>query len=445
MTIKKWSGFSKRKNSTKQPTGGTSVTAFLKEGTSIENPTFTLSGNNFTIDYVEAFGHYYFVKDIVSVRNNLIEIECVQDVLATYKSAITGSSQYVERANISGVIPRIMDPLNPPTDDIEVKVTDVLNLSWGNQTSLIVGVAGQYGVRYYYFTQAMFDDFMEYLFDDNYLTQFTSQFYGYRDCILSCRKVPYTPVGTSGNIYIGSKVLPDGNGQPMTGTIISETIIHDTATVLINFPSDDHVAGTSYFDFDPYSTMGVYLPYVGVVPVDVDIIGDTRYLTVDMWLDQITADIAYKLSTDGKVIGTFSGNCSAQLPIATQNYNAFGVTGGVLATIGGIASKNIGVAAGGIAAIVKSAQLHSQINGVLSSFIGDSLGRVVQACVVTKVPTDWDPHVNNARCGQPVHKTMALSGLSGYVKCLNASVDSIGFDEDRSAVEEFLNAGLYIE
>ena len=98
MTIKTWSGFSKRKNSTKQPTGGTSVTAFLKEGTSIENPTFTLSGNNFTVDYVEAFGHYYFVKDIVSIRNNLIEIECVQDVLATYKSAIIGSSQYVIRS-----------------------------------------------------------------------------------------------------------------------------------------------------------------------------------------------------------------------------------------------------------------------------------------------------------------------------------------------------------
>ena len=59
MTIKTWAGFTKRKNSTARPSVGyVSRTVTLKEGTSIENPTFLLTGALFSIDYVEALSNY---------------------------------------------------------------------------------------------------------------------------------------------------------------------------------------------------------------------------------------------------------------------------------------------------------------------------------------------------------------------------------------------------
>lgn len=95
MKITVYDSFSKRKNSTLQPTGGTEIDVVLKAPTSIENPVFLLSGNNFNISYVKAFDHYYFVNDLKSVQNGMIELDCTEDVLASYKNDIASLNAYV--------------------------------------------------------------------------------------------------------------------------------------------------------------------------------------------------------------------------------------------------------------------------------------------------------------------------------------------------------------
>lgn len=95
--------FSKRRNSTKQSSGlGDQRTVQLKDGTSIDNPTFIITGNNFNHNYAYWDGRYYFVDNIVSLHNNLTEVSCVIDVLATYKSEILASTQFVCYSSVSG-------------------------------------------------------------------------------------------------------------------------------------------------------------------------------------------------------------------------------------------------------------------------------------------------------------------------------------------------------
>lgn len=440
MTIKTWSNFSKRRNSTKQPAiTGTDVTCTLKEATSIENPTFVLSGNDFTINYVQAFGHYYFVKDIKSERNGVIEVSCSQDRLATYKSAIGSSSQYIERANISGIVAQVPDPFNPPTFPVEIVSTDIINLGWAGNPTLILGVVSANGVNYYSMDEAKLKSILTHVFDPSFIGQFTSQFYGLRDCMISLKKVPYTPAGTTDSVVIGE------HDTQITATKISESIIHDNATVLVGRPSDNHEPGTTYIDTPPYSIGSVYLPYVGVVPVDMGILATQRYLTVDYWLDQVTADIVYKLSCGSDIIGTYSGNCGANLPIASQNYNAVGVASAALAVIGGVAINNPMMAASGALAMDKECSMHTQINGTISSFIGNSVGTMVKACVITRVPVDWNIDLNRARCGIPILKTMTINSISGFIQCKNASVDIAGFEDDKEAIESMMNSGFYYE
>lgn len=440
MNVDFWTAFSKRRNSTKQPpTAGSPFTVTLKETTSVERPTFVINTNNFNVSYAKAFNNYYFVDDVKSIRNDIIEVSCKKDVLATHKTDIVGSSQFVERADISGIVPRVPDSFNPPTDDIEIKSTDIINLGWAGNPTLILGTVSSGGVSYYAMDDARLRLIMGNLFGSNFVQQFTNQFYGLRECLISLKKVPYTPAGTTDTVVIGEYDTQD------SATRVSQSIIHDDATVTVNRPSDDYEPGTSYLDFSPYSVACVYLPYVGVVPLDMEILGDTRSLTVDYWLDQITADIAYKLSTNGKIIGTYSGNCGANLPIASQNYNAAGVAGGLLSAIGGIIADNPALTASGLLGAYKETAIHSQISGVLSSFIGNSVGTMVTAFVITKVPVSWNLELNRSRCGLPIQKTMSLSGLSGYCQCRNASVSISGFDSDRSEIESFMNSGFYIE
>ena len=90
--------FAKRANSTKQPTGlsGTDWSVVLKEKTSYDQPVFLLTSNSQPeFNYLQWRSWYYFVTGISYVRNDLYEVSCDLDVLATYKTAIGATSAFV--------------------------------------------------------------------------------------------------------------------------------------------------------------------------------------------------------------------------------------------------------------------------------------------------------------------------------------------------------------
>lgn len=110
ITIKVWTNFQKRKNSTKQPTGGTDVQCVLKEDTSIENPVFIVNTPMPGYTYVQAFTDYFFVSDIVNLDAHRAEVHCTLDVLATYKNTIMNYTAFVERSE-SNYDEFLIDPL----------------------------------------------------------------------------------------------------------------------------------------------------------------------------------------------------------------------------------------------------------------------------------------------------------------------------------------------
>ena len=118
--VRFYTNFAKRKNSTKLPSGTyDEFGCILKAPSSIIAPTIEISyaplaaegypqtGNptlgdneklaNYTYAYIPNFGRYYFIKDI-RYCNRVWEIDLEVDVLATYKSEITGSTKYVLRS-----------------------------------------------------------------------------------------------------------------------------------------------------------------------------------------------------------------------------------------------------------------------------------------------------------------------------------------------------------
>ena len=76
----------KRKNSTLQ--GGTSAAynVLFKNPTSLDRPTFTLNASDFDYNYAKMDNRYYFVDDITYRNNDIVEVSCELDPLATYKS-----------------------------------------------------------------------------------------------------------------------------------------------------------------------------------------------------------------------------------------------------------------------------------------------------------------------------------------------------------------------
>ena len=121
--------FSKRKNSTKVPAStGTVVTCVLKEETSQLSPAFELDTDPTTFNYVKWGNWYYYISDCTYQTNHKWRIDCVADCLATYRSAIHGTSAFIEYADSYDA--RIYDPrLAKKINATEIKTDGTIDVS----------------------------------------------------------------------------------------------------------------------------------------------------------------------------------------------------------------------------------------------------------------------------------------------------------------------------
>lgn len=99
-TMTFYSNFSKRENSTKQPTGGTQYNIAFKDNFSILGGKVLL---NLGLISAQAFkealfsNYYYFVTDAVTVTNDVTELTLALDYLATYRNNIAAYRGLITR------------------------------------------------------------------------------------------------------------------------------------------------------------------------------------------------------------------------------------------------------------------------------------------------------------------------------------------------------------
>ena len=465
MQIDVYSGFSKKIDSTKQPTGvGTAVNVLLKDMVDDINPVFELNTLDFSINYIKAFGNYYWchVQNIDGHRSNLI---CKKDYLATYKSQIGGYTGLIEYTSSSSKVD-ILDPRNAPRDLLTMSTTG-FTLSGININTVggyIIGVlsnapSGDVGVvDYYTMTSAQMQAFCNELYDQSFLARLIDQFQAVQDSLVSCIWVPLTGIGgTSQAIHIGREVMT------ATGGKISDRLISfSSGLTTLNFSSNSGGAGTSmtYLEKAPYCSGALYLPFVGFVPIDMDVAAFTKSIQIDGYVDILTGDIAYNVKYGAARVSTFNGNLATKVPVSGAGYDAIGmstgamtVIGGAAAAIGGIITGGIGTAvAGGLAAAVgggvsaaKSAEFHTMINGSNSSAIGASLGASPYAIILQNEPSETNLLAFQAAHGMPYYEVASIGSLSGYVKCFDASVSIPGDGDEQAIVNGYLNNGFYYE
>lgn len=472
MNIKYWTGFSKRKNSTKQPTSGTDATVYLKDDCSILNPVFDCQGvpDNVNYIYVSAWGRYYYVTDVVHVTKDRINIHCAVDVLATYKTAIGSYTANVEySANSTNVY--ITDPRNKPTYVMQEKHSTLVSLTnkgFNNVGCFIVGIISNQGLNYFVLSAADFTSLCQTLFDLGNANQLSNNFYDLANCIVSAVWSTYIPsadILASTVVTIGGDVSSSPIVTPLELGIFNKITQRldgiDLGTLTIPFPSDDHNISFSYLDLPPFTTGEIYLPYVGCVPLDLDIFAPFKSISIKMAIDHYTGDIVYSFhNIAGDMIASYQGNCATNIPVSSRSYNAIGKTAAVISAIGGaasiiagIASENVALAGSGVTALANAAisnyqsgSVHTHTNGSLSSAVSSRLSLDIISTVSTRTPTTWNISTEFAAIsGMPYFKSAQISNLSGYIQCSGASVSITGYDAEKESVNDYLNSGFYYE
>lgn len=473
MNVTYWTGFSKRKNSTKRPaTTGTDAACVLKDDTSILFPDIdsaTIPANaNYM--YISDFGRYYYVRDVTKVgaSRNVFHLEV--DPMGSFKSNIGSTSALIEFCSDSTNI-FLSDPRNKPMETFWEKKTTLLNLASTNPAfntsgKFILGIAGGAGgITHYVLSNTALQAFYNTVFSTNFFQQLTNDFYTIRDCIVSCRWVPYTPplAGPLANIAIGGTTVTIP-GEDIYAVSTRFTTFTDTS-YNIAFPSDDLTLGTNYLDMPPFTSGTLYLPFVGIVPLDIDVVAMSKQIRIQMSIDNYTSDVIYKLSNDsGDYMATYTGKCGTDIPIVSQGYNAMGVLAGAIGLVGGIATAGLGAiamgagaaAAAGIGAgasaaltgsvgFANSLALHTQVNGSMSSGLSAQIGLAVVATVLTRHPTETNLTAYAASSGMPYYQVSTISSHSGYVQCYNASVSIPGLPQEKDTVNAYVNSGFYYE
>ena len=463
MTIKYWTSFSKRKNSTKQPAGGTSATVTLKEGTSIESPVFLLSGDLFTCTYVSAFSHYYFVTDVISIRNGLTEIHCEMDPLATHKSDIGSYTAFIERCD-NYRNPMIPDPMVAMTNGENVYQQTVSAGNIFSSTGVFcLGCISEAGssagfCSYYLMDAPTLEALAQYTCNSwpigpDFFSWLQTTFLKTFESIISCIWLPcsaaLTPGASSGHIIIG---IDDTNisGWRITGNPVGNDLITLT------------IPGT-YTDFRraaPYTTGKLLLPGYGMIEFNpVDFVDNE--MNISIYVDFATGDTVYHLKDkNGKFISSVTCNLGVNCPIGKVQQNSGSIIGGAVSVIGGVAT-GIGAATKGLQGITRTSMVLSgsaqAINGIASAFsptpslIGGTGGRAnvksntdVVCTIIERVTQDPDDF--RTTHGWPWMKTGTISSTGGgYVQCSNASVPINGMSEERDVINEYLNTGFYYE
>ena len=82
----------------------TTLTGFLKQVTSVINPVITVEMKNpsqYNYVHIPQFHRYYFISDIVNIKNNLWEIHMKVDVLESFKTQIKANKAIVEKSEQS--------------------------------------------------------------------------------------------------------------------------------------------------------------------------------------------------------------------------------------------------------------------------------------------------------------------------------------------------------
>ena len=478
--------FSKRRNSTKQPTAFTdSRTVTLKESCSQDRPVFICTGNDFNYNYCIWDSKYYFIDEIISLKNNLIEIHCIMDPLATYKTEIQASTQYVSYSSQSGGS-WLPDTRIPVLKSTQTSRSTASLASLFNTTGFyVLSATGKDGCCMYALDKGQLDalidsintwadDLMDYIINDqgNYGYDFSTvenalesvgkmsiqtgvignAYANAPQCIRSCIWVPFFAapfVSTGAQLYLGNF---DTGLHPFT---VKASPATGSTSVSIPWNHSDWRR--------MYDDVYLYLPLAGMIKLSGDSLTNVSSLSIEYSATASDGVVAYTVKAGGNVIGTFGGQCSANYPIGINQQASAGeiiqsivagsekmVNAAINSSISPVsmAASGVGVALEGVAAAYDTVNIanstHPSTIGGVGGGAGSGLDLNIQ-CYVVSHDTVIAPADMKDTMGLPTMQPMALSGLTGFCQCANAHVDAPATAGELDAIDYYLNSGFFIE
>lgn len=451
MDVTAYTFFNKRKNSTKRPSGGHKRNVVLLDDVSLYNPVFQSEYWDYNDNYCYWANRYYYVTDVVTLRQNLFEVHCEIDPLATWKDDIMATTAFVtfSTSDYDIGIPDYRlssDPLtitNSNSVDIFPNLNEAYVVTYvGENSCPSVGIGDFWleGLQQHIMsdkfvesTRKWYKTFCQGEGSDKVDSSVIAMLVGNNaNCITSCTYMPK---------FYGTKVhkivLAGGYDTSAVG-YLAEHNYSETYSIKIPwaFPIGDF-RNTAHF-----TSLAVYLPGYGFIALNADNYQGESSIPVQATLDSFTGEITYLV--DGKAKGT----CNTGYPVqvgTSQKGNVVGALTGVAQAVGSAYSGNaLGTFSSGYNAV-------RSIMGVDPSSVGSMGGSTAFNAykkilvLVMSHNTNVNPSSVAGTIGRPLNAVRNIGSLSGYVQTADAEVPTTAPDEYKTVLNDSLNGGMYIE
>lgn len=204
----------------------------------------------------------------------------------------------------------------------------------------------------------------------------------------------------------------------------------------------------SYLDYNPYTKIEIYLPFIGFRSLDPDIVMN-KTLKVYYNADILSGACTALIYVGDAVLYQFDGNCLTQLPISTLSW-----TNSIMSAVTAAASIGSIVSTGGLSSPFQAATLASAITNTIKPEIQKSgsmsgspgfLG-VKKPYLVISRPKQAVAQRQNAFEGYPSFITVRLDQLTGFTKVWKIHLNSIPATKDElDELHAILTEGFIIQ
>lgn len=309
-------------------------------------------------------------------------------------------------------------------------------------TPVVVTPTGSASALYtvYNPTQTQLNLFGAWLWSSSFVDQIQKLFSDPMQAIIGLHKIYCNPsISGTSNIKVG--YLDSG----VSANVVNKqytTIDCGSVSLLEKFGN--------VFDYEPYTSVGLYLPFIGVVRLNVaDVMRAT--LNVVYHFDVLTGAIyvEVKVTRDagaGGTIYTYSGNGASQYPLSSGSY--MGIVSGIMSIAGGIAGT---IASGGAAmplmmgAASSAMNMHTNVerSGSITGNAG-AMGAKIPYLIISRPQTAMADNYSKYT-GVPANQEMRIGSASGFCKFLTLHLTNItATDAEKTEIQNLFESGVLI-
>lgn len=261
------------------------------------------------------------------------------------------------------------------------------------------------------------------------------------DCIISLHAIPVIPsTSGSGNIKLGN--FDSGIGAPyISGQYVT---IDCGSKTLSEFWG-------SALDYAPYTKCSIYLPFIGIKPLDIDDVMKAA-VHVKYNIDILTGDCVANIKCGQSVLYKYTGNMKQDIPVSGRQSNLPLKAFQAAISMAGIAATGGASAAGGAlhtgailsgASTVAGTKTVTTRSGSMAGSIG-LLDDFVPYIIIHR-PIQSLANKFSGFKGYPSNISSQLGNLSGYTEVEYINLGNISAtDAELSEIKNLLESGVLI-